>query len=135
MVGKSNYVACCARWLARGLSILAAGMVALIFVSEGRIDLLRSSPPEAALFVLFFISWLGLLVAWQWEVLGAAMTLGGMGVFYVVHYVDAGKWPQGWAFAFITSPGVLFLCRGLSDCSKERPRDGSGSRRAISCER
>jgi hypothetical protein len=120
MVRNSNHAACYARWLARGLSIVAAGMVVLIFVGEGRIDLLRASPHEAALFVLFFISWLGLVVAWRWEVLGAAMTLGGMGLFYVVHYVDAGKWPRGWAFAFIASPGFFFFCSSVSDWWRRR---------------
>jgi hypothetical protein len=90
-------------------------MVVLIFVGERRFDPLRLSALEAVLFFLFFTSWLGLIAAWRWELFGAAVTIGGMGLFYVVHYLDAGKWPRGWAFAFIASPGFFFVCSGLSD--------------------
>ena len=103
------------RWLARGLSVLAAGMVVLIFVGEGGFNPLRLTGSEAVLMVLCFTSWLGLLVAWRWELLGAAMTLGGIGLFYLAHYLEAGRWPRGWAFAFIASPAVFFLYCGLRE--------------------
>jgi hypothetical protein len=103
------------RWLARGLSLLAAGMVVLFFVGEGGFNPLRLTGSEAVPMALFFTSWLGLLVAWRWELLGAAMTLGGMGLFYLAHYLEAGRWPRGWAFAFIASPAVFFLYCGLRE--------------------
>jgi hypothetical protein len=99
--------------LARGLSVLAAGFVALIFVGEGGFNPLRLTRSEALLMACFFTSWLGLLVAWRWELLGAAMTLAGMGLFYLVHYLDAGRWPRGWAFACIAAPGLFFLYCGF----------------------
>ena len=101
------------RWLARGLSLLAAGMVVLIFIGEGGFNPLALTGREAVLMALFWTAWLGLLVAWRWELLGAAMTLGGMSLFYLAHYLDVARWPQGWAFAFLASPGVFFLYCGI----------------------
>ena len=109
----SDWVTRSLRWLARGLSVLAAGMVVLIFLGEGGFNPLRLTTSEAVLMAFFFTSWLGLLVAWRWELLGAAMTLGGMGLFYLAHYLDVSRWPRGWAFAFVASPGLFFLYCGL----------------------
>jgi hypothetical protein len=101
------------RWLARGLSLLVAGTVALFFVGSGGFDPLSMSGAEAALMALFWTAWAGLLVAWRWELLGGAMTLGGMLLFYCVEFVADGHFPRGWAFAAIALPGVLFLWCGL----------------------
>lgn len=101
------------RWLARVLSLVTAGTVALFFVGEGRFEPLKMSGPQAVQMLLFGTAWLGLLVAWRWELTGAAMTLGGMALFYAAEFLVDGHFPRGWAFAAIAFPGVLFLYCGL----------------------
>ncbi len=115
------------RWLARGLSVLAAGMVALFFIGEGGFNRADWSPSGVIQLALFFTAWLGLLVAWRYELLGAAMTLGGMLLFYLMNYLAVGRWPGGWAFAFIASPGLLFLYCGLREWWVHRPLAPSSS--------
>lgn len=102
-----------ARWLARGLSLLVAGSVVLFFVGYGGFDPLEMSGAESAEMFLFWAAWLGLLVAWRWELLGGAMTLGGILLFYGVEFLTDGHFPRGWAFAAIALPGALFLVCGL----------------------
>jgi hypothetical protein len=109
------------RWLARGLSLLAAGMVALFFIAHGGVNPLTLKPGEAVQLAFFFMGWLGLLVAWRWELLGAVMTLGGIFLFYVANFVAVGRWPAGGVFAFLASPGVPFLYCGLR-AWQARPR-------------
>jgi hypothetical protein len=101
------------RWLARGLSIAIAATVALFLVGEGPFDPRESTRPEAVLMSLFWTAWLGLLVAWRWELLGGTMTVGGIAGFYAAEFVAAGHFPRGWAFAVIALPGALFLWCGL----------------------
>lgn len=102
------------RWLARGLSLVIAGTIVLFAVGEDGLHRAKLSTPEAVQLVFFFTAWLGLLVAWRWERLGAVMILGGMLLFYFANYLAVGRWPGGWAFAVIASPGALFLWCGLS---------------------
>ncbi|HVK14905.1 MAG TPA: hypothetical protein VM597_39570 [Gemmataceae bacterium] len=101
------------RWLARGLSIVVAATVVLFLFGEGPFDPAELTRPEALLMGLFWMSWLGLLVAWRWELLGGTMTVGGIAGFYVAEFMSAGQFPRGWAFAVIALPGILFLWCGL----------------------
>jgi hypothetical protein len=101
------------RWLARGLSVAVAAAVVLLLAGEGPFDPRELTRPEAALMSLFWTAWLGLLVAWRWELLGGTMTVGGIAGFYAAELVAAGHFPRGWAFAMIALPGALFLWCGL----------------------
>ena len=101
------------RWLARGLSLAVAGTLVLFFIGEGGFDPRSLPGAEAAQMLLFATAWLGLLVAWRWELTGAALTLGGMALFYAVEFLTDGHFPRGWAFAAIAFPGALFLWSGL----------------------
>lgn len=101
------------RWLARGLSLVAAGMILLFFVAPGGPDPMTLSALEAELMLLFVTAWVGLLVAWRWELLGAAMTVGGLLLFCAVEWWATGRLPRGPAFGLIALPGLLFLYCGL----------------------
>jgi hypothetical protein len=101
------------RWLARGLSLVAAGMILLFFVAPGGPDPMTLSTLEAELMLLFLTAWVGLLVAWRWEVLGAAMTVGGLLLFCALEWWATGRLPRGPAFGLVALPGLLFLYCGL----------------------
>lgn len=64
---------------------------------------------ELVLMLFFFTTWLGLLIAWRRELVGGAMTVGGMLSFYFFHLIAAGHLPRGWAFCLLALPGLLFL--------------------------
>jgi hypothetical protein len=100
------------RWLARGLSLLLAGMVVMFFIGAGGFNRESWSAREAVQLAFFFTAWVGLLAAWRWELLGAALTLVGMLLFYAGNYLASGRWPGG-AFPLFFIPGILFLACGL----------------------
>lgn len=85
------------RWLVRVLAIAVVGFVLVIYVGEGGFNPLRLTPGEAASMVLFWAAVIGLLLAWRWEIVGGALTVGGILLFYGLHWFLAGTFPRGWA--------------------------------------
>ena len=77
------------RWGARILASLLAALVGLIVIGhalgeEGLPNPFEQPPGVAFELLGLFVSWTGLIVAWKWEGIGAAMILGGMLVFHIV---------------------------------------------------
>jgi hypothetical protein len=101
------------RWTARGLSILAVGVVLLFAFGEG-LNLSRFTARELAVFAFFpFGVCLGMVVAWRWEGLGGGITVASVAAFYLVDYLFSSRFPQGLAFMVLASPGFLFLICSL----------------------
>ena len=97
------------RWTARILSVVSIGLVLLFMVGEG-FDYTRIKPNEWVLFIFFpFGISIGMLLSWWQEGIGGIITAGCLLMFYVVHFVIAGKIPHGLAFLVFTIPGFLFL--------------------------
>lgn len=100
------------RWLARGWSIASIGLVALIFLGEILFPHAEASfrLRDVILFILFPIGTLaGMILAWRWELLGGALTVGSMVGFYAALAVMDGRFPRGPYFLLIAAPGFLFL--------------------------
>lgn len=109
------------RWTARILSILSLGVV-LLFAFGERLHLWNFSPHELTLFVFFPVGvCLGILAAWKWEILGGAITLASLTVFYLLHNLLSGGFPGGFAFIALAVPGFLFLLCGLLTKTKSTP--------------
>src|SRR5829696_1739017 len=85
----------------------------MFFVGTGGFDPPTLTDTEAVQMALFGTAWLGLLIAWRWELPGAATTPGGMVLFYAAEFLADGQFPRGWAFAAVALPGALFLWCGL----------------------
>ena len=97
------------RWTARILSIVSIGLVLLFIVGEG-FNYKLITPTEGILFVFFPIGiCIGMIVAWWQDGIGGSITVGSLLMFYIAHFVIAGKFPHGWAFLVFTIPGFLFL--------------------------
>ncbi len=106
------------RWVARALSLLVAGVIVLFFIGDGGLNPLKLTAREFVLMLFFFTTWLGLLLAWRWELVGGAMTVGGISLFYLFHLTATGHLPRGWAFGIIALPGLFFLLCWLRDTIK-----------------
>lgn len=96
-------------WLARLLSLLVLGMVALLFVGEraNPIGVFRGTHGMCVLFP--FGVFVGILLAWRSELAGSLVSLASLGVFYWVDHALSGTWPHGPWFMIFTSPAALFL--------------------------
>jgi hypothetical protein len=97
------------RWTARLLALVVLGFLLMIFIGEPAAPLMRLNPRESAQMFLFLTAALGLALAWRWEVLGGALTLTGLALFYLNEYRLMGRFPGGWAFAVMAVPAALFL--------------------------
>lgn len=107
------------RWMARVWSIASIGFLLLMFIGSGLEE--GFNPAQFAfrdLVGLFFFPFgvgLGMIVAWRWEGLGGAITVGSLLAFYAALGVMDGRFPRGPWFALVAAPGVLFLvCWWLS---------------------
>lgn len=101
------------RWLARAWSIASIGFVLLMFVGSALAE--GFNPAQFAfrdvvgLFFFPFGVCLGMIVAWRWEGLGGAITVGSLLAFYAALRVTSGRFPGGPWFALVAAPGLLFL--------------------------
>jgi hypothetical protein len=107
------------RWMAKVWSIASIGFLLLMFIGSGLEE--GFNPAQFAfrdLVGLFFFPFgvgLGMIVAWRWEGLGGAITVGSLLAFCAALRVLDGRFPRGPWFALVAAPGVLFLvCWWLS---------------------
>jgi hypothetical protein len=100
------------RWIARGWSVLSLGFVLLFVVGEA-LDPAAPLPTAArdliGLTLFPFGVALGMILAWRWEALGGAITVGSLLAFYALLRFTDGRFPRGPYFALVAAPGALFL--------------------------
>jgi len=105
------------RWIACTWAALMAAMVLVIFIGEGIQDgigpILQLSLRESLMMAAFWITWLGLVLAWKWERTGGSLIVAGMAAFYLIDFGFSGSFPRGTFFLIIALPGVLFLLSSL----------------------
>jgi hypothetical protein len=100
---SSNRKALVLRWVARSLSLIVIGFLLFFLFGEGL-------PPITVLSICFpFGVMLGLILAWFFEGIGAAITIVSIVVFYTLHYFYEGKLPIGPFFLISCAPSILFL--------------------------
>jgi hypothetical protein len=98
------------RWLARIWSMTSLILLFLFFVGEGIQP--GKLEPQEWLGLLFFPIGIafGLLIAWQREGLGGAITVLSLLAFYFVYgLLLRGTFPQGWVFLIFAAPGFIYL--------------------------
>jgi hypothetical protein len=100
------------RWTARGLSAVLVGVVLLIFVGEG-FNPLKLKGIEPVQMALFWTACVGMVVAWRWPLVGGALSIGGMTLFFAVESAVTGRLPRGSFLYLMLLPGVLFLLSAL----------------------
>ncbi len=98
------------RWIARIWSIASILIFLLLCVGEG----IHYTGPMQWLGFLFYPVGVavGMILAWQREGLGGAITVGCLVVFYIIHFATVGTLPKGWGWLTLAAPGFLFLLCG-----------------------
>lgn len=115
------------RWSARGLSILAVGVVLLFAFGEG-LNLSHFTARELVLFLFFPIGvCLGMALAWRWEGLGGSVTVASLVAFYLAERLTSSSFPRGFAFVALAVPGFLFLLCWLWARMRLRGRTVNGN--------
>ncbi len=95
------------RWVAGIWSLASVGLLCAFLSGEGL-------PPLTVQAMMFpFGVMLGLVLAWWFERTGGLLTVVCMLLFYVLEYLDQGRFPEGYAFILISAPGALFSCSGF----------------------
>jgi len=104
------------RWTARVLTALLVGLVLVIFVGltlDGGFNPLKLKGVEATQMVFFWTACIGMVVAWRWQMIGGALSLGGMVLFFAVEFAVRGGLPRGLLLYLMFLPGILFLVDGF----------------------
>jgi hypothetical protein len=96
------------RWTARVLTALLVGLVLVIFIGEG-FNPLRLKGVEVIQMIFFWTACIGMVIAWRWQVLGGALSLSAMILFFAVEFFVTGGLPRGLALYLMLLPGTLFL--------------------------
>jgi hypothetical protein len=112
----------CLRWTARLLAAVLVGLVLVVFIGvtlDGGFHPLKLKGVEPLQMVFFWTAGIGMVVAWRWEVIGGALSLGGMILFFAVEFAVRGGLPRGLLLYLMLLPGLLFLLSGL--IRKHRP--------------
>jgi hypothetical protein len=100
-------------WTARIAGLISLGIMMLFFIGEGE-TLFAASRSEMFLTIFFpGLVALGFVLAWFRPWLGGLISVCGLILFYVIHWIIAGYFPHGAAFVVFTLPGFLFLADSL----------------------
>jgi hypothetical protein len=100
------------RWTARALTAMLVGVVLVIFIGEG-FNPLRLKGIEVLQMALFWTACVGMILAWRWPVIGGALSLGGIILFFTVELAMTGGFPRRLFFYLLLLPGILFLADGF----------------------
>ena len=79
------------RWTARVLGALILTFVLLHMISDGLPNLQNIAPGETLLWSGLVLSLVGFALLWKWELTGGIVAIGGIALFYVVHFALVGK--------------------------------------------
>ncbi len=101
------------RWVARFLSATIALIIFIIFVGEvagiGHLNVPGLSFTETVMNLLKFVAWLGFIVGWRNEKIGASMIILGTAAFYAAEFIASGSFPGGLFFLYWLIPGIFYL--------------------------
>jgi hypothetical protein len=96
------------RWAARLLAAIIVSLVVVVLIGEG-FDLLKLKGLEPVEMAFFWIACIGMVVAWRWQVIGGALSLGGMILFFIVEFTIRGGLTKAPFLYLMLLPGILFL--------------------------
>lgn len=100
------------RWIARAWG-LASSLLLMAFVFGGR-ENLQFTAASAMLFLLFPVGIVaGIVVAWWRELAGGLITVGSLGLFYLVVFARNGWVPGTPYFLLFAGPGFLHVMSAL----------------------
>lgn len=113
------------RWAARTLAVLVLALVLVPIVVNSIYDVVHGfyegGLPHAFWFkgvepiqmVFFWITCIGMVVAWRWPMSGGAISVAGMILFFTVALAGKSELAGGFLPYLLLLPGILFLADGL----------------------
>lgn len=96
------------QWAGRILGVAVVAFVLLFAVGEG-FELGRLSLVECISAAVLLIACLGMVATWKWQLGGGITSVSAMAAFYLIHFLQSGRWGMGWVFPLFFLPGVLAL--------------------------
>jgi len=99
------------RWIARIWSILVTVGAMLTFFSPDSIDARPIATVDVFLLSLTGVAFVGLFIAWRWELVGGIFTIAMMFIREIAWVILKGNWLLGFLILwfFIAPPAILFL--------------------------
>lgn len=115
------------RWAARLASVVCLAIIFLFFAGEG-FDLGAVRAAEYVGLAFFPVGVLiGLVLAWQEELIGGIISIVSIAAFYIVYgLILSGSLWQGWAFLPFLVPGILFVIYGFQSRARRTYVPGNG---------
>ncbi|MEI8279630.1 MAG: hypothetical protein WCG87_07680 [Bacteroidota bacterium] len=104
-MNESNNLILGVRWTARIMTIIIIAFVVVTFMDEG-FTIFNLSPHQSLMVMAFFLAWLGLVLAWLWEGLGAIMTLVSLILYVMIALFNGERFIEVWVCVL---PAILFL--------------------------
>jgi len=113
------------RWLARIVGALMVVLVVVFFVGEslgggGSLSPARLTPVEWFEVAALLVMSVGTLLAWRWEALGGALSLGGGLAFNIVESLSKGWVEPVWFAVVFAVVGMMFLVCSYSSAASIR---------------
>jgi hypothetical protein len=105
-----------ARWTARVLTVFLVGIVVVMFVGvtiDGGFHPLRLKGVEPIQMIFFWTGCIGMVIAWRAPVVGGALSLVAMTLFFTVEFAVRGGPPRGLVLYLMLFPGILYLVSAL----------------------
>jgi hypothetical protein len=84
----------------------------VIFIGEtlaGGFHPLQLKGVEPIQMICFWTACIGMVLAWRWQVIGGALSLGAIILFFAVEFFVTGGLPRGLVLYLMLLPGFLFL--------------------------
>jgi hypothetical protein len=94
------------------LAAFLLGVVLVIFVGvtlDGGFHPLKLRGVEPIQTLFFWTACVGMVLAWRWQLVGGALSLGAMVCFFAVEFAVNGGLPRGLLLYLMPLPGLLFL--------------------------
>jgi hypothetical protein len=113
------------RWTARALTAVFIALLVVPFVVNSIYDVVHGfyegGLPHSfqvkgvgpAQLVLLCMACTGMVVGWRWPVIGGALSLAGMLLFFAAAFAAQGGLPGGLLPYLMLLPGILFLADGF----------------------
>lgn len=97
------------KWLARILSLISLGIIFLSLSGE-QFEYQMVFARNWMLFTFFPVGVAaGLIIGWRSEGLGGSIAIISLISYYIINYIFAGGFPQGWNIPIVSSPGIAFI--------------------------
>jgi hypothetical protein len=99
------------KWTARYSGMVFAVLILALGIGEGvkKEELSDLNTTEYLFIGAFSAIWLGYAFGWSNEKWGTILILGGWLAFYMINFIDTGRFPRGFFMVSLVFPGILYL--------------------------